>query len=355
MGNRSVAFVFLVVLGAAGLGGCRGTSAQPAPAHSSQLAETLGRPRAAAWRLSKRLLTSGSTSVYTNSTYGLVLHFPRSYALQDDPEADLPEFARTQLQFDSEQPGAVLLATLQIPDDAFPNSPFIGGFLQLVVNPGLTPRSCSHVLDPASQVPSGRTGSTKIQGIAFEWKERTFSYADTEFRERTYVGSANGECYEFFGEVSATASETYSVASSLAETEKTLRHLDNVILSSEFSAGQILPIAAAPVLREFRVDTVSYPGLNNVFRISWEVHGAIDNQVFLSVDCCDGLTTYRLSAPDAAKSEIACGAFLPLSGETGTVDLQFENLLGADANVAFTLFVPHLDAIKRTVTVASKD
>jgi hypothetical protein len=105
---------------------------------------------------------------------------------------------RTQEDLRSEEPGAELVATVVVPDDAYPKTNFAGGSLQFAVNRYLTATGCREALVARVGDSSQPAGSETIQGVPFAWAEGDAGDGGTEFFERDYAGFANGTCYEFF-------------------------------------------------------------------------------------------------------------------------------------------------------------
>jgi hypothetical protein len=157
-----------------------------------------------------------------------MFRYPRNYALEeaafDEEKPDDIPGVRSQEELAREQPGTRLVATVVVPDDAYPNTTFAGGSLQFAVNPSLEPEACR-------EFSKGPRGKATIQGVAFAWAENSMGDdANTEFFERDYAGFSNGTCYEFFLRVGVgRAADEDGVKA--ADEQRILGHLEKIVSS----------------------------------------------------------------------------------------------------------------------------
>ena len=188
------------------LAGCSGSAASPgkisrnaSPAQHSQrhhLQNASGR--------------ESSYSVYRNVEYGVWFRYPRNYALQEAEQTQTEASAdtavaepatanaKTQEQLEAEQPGAILLASVVIPEDAYPNTTFVGGSLQFGVNRSITAESCGGALILQAEDPDGPIGMINVHDVVFSWAEDVRTADGTDYLERDYAAFSKGTCYEFF-------------------------------------------------------------------------------------------------------------------------------------------------------------
>ena len=110
---------------------------------------------------------------------------------------DMPGL-RNQSDLEAEQAGGILVATIAVPSDSFPNTTFAGGSVQFAVNRYLTGEGCRQFPVERLGDAHGATGIKTIAGAPFAWADSEAGEGDTEFVERDYAGFANGTCYEFF-------------------------------------------------------------------------------------------------------------------------------------------------------------
>ena len=157
---------------------------------------------------------------YSDPDYGVSFRYPRNFALLDsaDDDADADRMlswqqakeagagVRTADELEADDPGSTLLATIVVPEDAYPNTSFAGGSLQFAINRYQTASSCRANLLARSGDAKGPSGTVTGQGIAFAWIDTDSGDGNTEFYERDYAGFANDACYEFFVRVGVAPS-----------------------------------------------------------------------------------------------------------------------------------------------------
>ncbi len=242
----------LAILALAGVAGCS-SQASEAPASTST--------KPAAPKPQRRALRSAhnetATAIYNNPEYGVSFHYPRQFVLiEGSPENDLGSM-RTQDDFDSEQPGATLLATILVPDDAYPNTSFRDAWVQYAVNPGMSAEACRETVvakeeEVGEEGEKERRGTTMIGGILFAWVEgegavkRTAAEPERSFH-REYAGFANGGCQEFLVQVEVGTSGDESTERQ-ADGRKILRQLERIIVSLQTgrSPADTVKAPAAP-------------------------------------------------------------------------------------------------------------
>jgi hypothetical protein len=234
----------LLILGVNGLGlaGCSGRAAAPGKNVRSSAAAT-GQTHRAAARATPR---EAAFSVYNEPEYGVSFQYPRNYALEEGELEEAISGAKSQTELGEEQPEAVLLATVVVPEDGYPNTTFIEGSLQFAVDPSLMPGSCKELLSDLGSGGGRRTGSINIQGVLFAWAEDTTVGAEMESVERDYAGYANGTCYEFFVHVAVGETGNSDGLEKQADAKKIVRHLEKIVSSVQWeekraAAGEKMP------------------------------------------------------------------------------------------------------------------
>lgn len=223
--------VFMAVVNSYVLAGCSGRAALPGKNVRTATSVRQGQEQ----RASKPALREAAVSVYNNPEYGVSFRYPRNYALEEgEPDGGLPDI-KSQEELEGEQPGATLLATVVIPEDAYPNTTFLDGSLQFAVNPSMTAESCRDLVLSRA----GDSGTTTIQRVLFAWEQDASATADTEVIERDYAGYAGGECYEFFVRVTVGEVANNDGSEKQADAEKIVRHLEKIASSLQ------MPVKAA--------------------------------------------------------------------------------------------------------------
>jgi hypothetical protein len=227
----AMASAWLSCIGA--LGGCSSKASSPAKALMSAPAP------APPLHLEKKPVPKpapreSAFSTYSNPDYGIEFRYPRNYALEEGPLEDEASEGvagvRTEAELKNEQPGAVLVASVIVPDDSYPNTTFSGGSLQFAVGRYLTARGCWDFLVSQMGDAHGPSGMTKVQGVMFAWTENETGDGNAEYFERDYAGFSNGACYEFFLRV-GVGQDSEQEGVRPANEKKILSQLEKIISS----------------------------------------------------------------------------------------------------------------------------
>jgi hypothetical protein len=359
----AIVLLFILALGAIRLAGCHTTRAASTPSSGKPASASPAQPSQPGAASKHPPRDSSVFALYHNPTYGVSFRFPRNYAIEEqlepgDSSPDDSSLVRKQQELAAAQPGSTLVVSVVVPDDAYPNTTFSEGFLQLAINPSVSQPACRSFAAPSDG--HTRTGKTIVDGIPFYWREHDSAGSGTARTLRDYAGFSSGACYEFFLEVASTANAANDAPSSRPDVMKVLRPLEKIVSSLQIRPASAPPAPAAPpaspaapnlpVVHSFLVAPLSHPDLAGVYRASWRIADAPDNDVFISVACSPAVGVYRLSDP-ASRAGFPCGIFTPAAPRSGSLDFQIENRAPRDVPVTVTLFVLSLGYGTRTVTV----
>jgi hypothetical protein len=242
--ERRFLAALLVAIGSMKLAACSGEaarSAQISPTQRSSVGTSSSKPASEASFVARYTHPSRKDapreaflSRYNNPEEGISLRYPRNYSLEEGDLEEHSYFLKRQEDLDSEQPGAMLAATILIPEDGYPNTSFEHGSLQLVINEGGTETSCRD----ASLMNSGAVTpkTTMFQGVAFWWSERESVTAGTKVLERAYAGYSLGTCYEFLLTVAAEEAPDPDGFKKPADMSKIMKHLEKIVSSTQIFA-----------------------------------------------------------------------------------------------------------------------
>jgi hypothetical protein len=243
--------VLIVAVGSVELAGCGGEaarSAQTTRAQASSIAadsgKDAGRPLLEARHarpLHKDAPHETFLSTYHNPEEGISFRYPRNYSLEEGDVQERSFFLKKQDDFDIDQPGATLLATVLIPEDGYPNTTFEHGSLQLVVDAAGTEQGCRETSLVAHN--GSRPRTTTIQGIAFKWSEQESETAGTKVLERTYAGYSRGTCYEFLLTVAAEETPDPDGFKKPADITKIMKQLEKIVSSVQIFTKSVTPPA----------------------------------------------------------------------------------------------------------------
>ncbi len=225
-----------LVLVAIWLASCDDSHARSAPSRPSSASAQGTVPSAA-----KHPPRDSVLATYDNPTYGVSFRYPRNYMLEEEIEPDDSSTLWTQQELEAEQPGSVLVASVVVPDDAYPNTTFASGHLQFAVNSSVTEETCRSFVESANSGWPVAGGTTFLSGIAMQWSERHSVSAGNAYINRDYAGFSDGTCYEFFLEVASTAAPNSDGPSSRADVVKVRRPLEKTVSSLELRAPAALP------------------------------------------------------------------------------------------------------------------
>src|SRR5579863_5145417 len=149
-------------------------------------------------------------STYNKPDFSLSFQYPRTFSLTEDrDDFGVNSSLKSQSQLDPDQSGLTLLASIEVPDDAYPNTTFVSGHLQFAVNPTLTGPAClalAALEDPEKTDPTihESVGVEGTHGIVFNWRQSHSVLNHMDYLSRDYFAFSNNTCYEFFLQVSAT-------------------------------------------------------------------------------------------------------------------------------------------------------
>ncbi len=298
---------------------------------------------------------------YVNEEYGISFRYPRNYAPEEGPGSADATLVESQKELTAAQPGAILIASITVPHDVYPNTTLVNGDLQSVVNPVVTADTCKSFVAPADEAYS--SGKIRIQETQFYWRQRGWAAGGTGTLKREYAGFSNGVCFEFLLEV-ATGSNPDADSRIKDANPKRIMGVFVKIVSSIHIRREREPgdKEVLPIIRAFTVEPFFVPHLQNVVRVSWEISGAREREVFLRVNCpgladLNPLPDIDSSSPEPSpdpysrpaywklESIFSCGSFAPIPPRSGSFRLQVENHSGEP--VTYTLFVFHLGYITR--------
>jgi hypothetical protein len=243
--------VLIAALGSMELAGCGGEAARSAQApyaRTGSTATSSGKDTGLALLTARRghSLHKSSPheaflSTYNNPEEGVSFRYPRNYSLEEGDVQEHSFFLKRQGDLDSERPGATLLATVQIPEDGYPNTTFEHGSLQLVVNEAGAEKSCREASVAGSNGSVPRT--TTVHGIVFRWSEQESETAGTKVLERGYAGYSRGTCYKFFLTVAVEEAPDPDGFKKPADTAKIMKQLEKIISSAQISTKSAVPPA----------------------------------------------------------------------------------------------------------------
>jgi hypothetical protein len=266
MERRHGHVLWVLALGGLGLAGC---SSKAASRKAEGLTKPLTEPAAQAHKIETKPVAKPAPresvfSTYVNAQYGVSFRYPRNYPLDEGApnQAPLAEQTgaestenvagvRSQVELESEQPGSVLVATIAVPDDSFPNTTFAGGSVQFAVNRYLPEGGCQDFPITRTGDAKAASGTVKVQGMTFTWADSDEGEGDTEFLERDYAGFANDTCYEFFVRVGVESADESDQLRPVNQ-KKIMGQLDKIVTSLQIEPKAVSVLDQRPAVKTDR-------------------------------------------------------------------------------------------------------
>ena len=133
-----------------------------------------------------------ANATYVNGTYGVSFSYPRKYSLQTgDKKSQAP------IQPNFSKPGAVQIASVDMPDDSYPATDFSAAVLNLSVNPFVTTDECMQFAAGSKNAAEVKPSTAKLGTNEFAEFEQINGEGDRKSDLKYFHLFKNGACYEF--------------------------------------------------------------------------------------------------------------------------------------------------------------
>jgi hypothetical protein len=215
------------------------------PAATSDAPSTSTAPLVAKKLLKKQ---RPANATYVNATYGVSFSYPRKYSLQAGSKKSSMPVPASFLK-----PGAIEVASVDMPDDLYPDTDFSSALLNVSVNPGLTADECAQFVPNANDADAAKPASAKLGVNEFaeveQMKgEQTTGQQTTEAANRQsdlkyFHLFKNGACYEFALDVETSRKVDVDLAQ--ADHGKIFQQLEKILATARIK-DVALPGVEAP-------------------------------------------------------------------------------------------------------------
>ena len=161
-------------------------------AASSMPSTTAAAVPAPATKKAKKVRPANAT--YVNSAYGVSFSYPRKYSLQaGSGKTSLPVPANFV------KPGAVEIASVDMPDSTYTDTDFTAGLINVAVNPGMSAEECAQFVPKADSksTEAAKPESVKIGSNEFTVIEQMGGELEHQSDLKYFHLFKNGACYEF--------------------------------------------------------------------------------------------------------------------------------------------------------------
>jgi hypothetical protein len=185
-----------------------------------------------------------TTATYVNGNYGVALTYPRKYSLQPaDKQKEIP------IQTSFAKPGAVEIASLDMPDGLYPETDFSSALLNVSVHQGLNEDECGQFATPTDDAvtdkPADKDQSTdslkpaaiKIGANQFTEIEQMSGSGDRQSDLKYFHLFKNGACYEFALDVETSRKTDEDLAQ--VDRSKIFKQLEKILTTARIKEVEL--------------------------------------------------------------------------------------------------------------------
>ena len=183
-----------------------------------------------------------ANATYVNATYGVSFSYPRKYSLQaGNKKSSMPVEASFL------KPGAIQVATVDMPDDQYPDTDFSSALLNVSVNPNLTANECGQFIPNSKDAEAAKAASAKLGANEFAELEQMNGEINSQSDLKYFHLFKNGACYEFALDVVTSRKADEELAQ--ADRGKIFQQLEKILATARIKEvdlpGTEKPAAAA--------------------------------------------------------------------------------------------------------------
>lgn len=175
-----------------------------------------------------------ANATYVNGTYGVSFSYPRKYSLQAGKDkSSLPVPANFV------KPGAIEIASVDMPDSSYTDTDFSAGLLNLTVNPGMTSDECAQFAtnSDAKSADSPKPETVKIGSNEFNVLEQMSGEGQHQSDLKYFHVFKNGGCYEFAMDVETSRKPDEDLAQ--VDRGKVFQQLSRILTSARIKDVQL--------------------------------------------------------------------------------------------------------------------
>jgi hypothetical protein len=188
-----------------------------------------------------------TTATYVNGNYGVALTYPRKYSLQSgDKLKEVP------LQTGFSKPGAVEIASLDMPDGLYPETDFSSALLNVSVHQELNEEQCgqfatqsndaaitkSTEADPSMKsADSSKPSAIKLGANQFTEIEQMSASGDRQSDLKYFHLFKNGACYEFALDVETSRKTGEDLAQ--VDRSKIFKQLEKILTTARIKEVEL--------------------------------------------------------------------------------------------------------------------
>lgn len=213
-------------------------SAPSAPAVTSPAPSTASSATPAPVKKAKKVRPANAT--YVNSAYGVSFSYPRKYNLQaGDGKSSTP------VQANFVKPGAVEIASVDVPDSSYTDTDFSSGLMNVSVNPAMTSEECAQFV-PKADAKTGdvvKPETVKIGSNQFTVLEQMSGEMEHQSDLKYFHVFKNGACYEFAMDVETSRKPDEDLAQ--VDRGKVFQQLAKILTTARIKDVQLPGVESA--------------------------------------------------------------------------------------------------------------
>ena len=183
-----------------------------------------------------------ANATYVNGTYGISFSYPRKYSLQSGGKN-----ATSPVQSSFLKAGSVQVATVDMPNDTYPETDFSSALVNVSVNTNLTAEECAQFV-PNSSEEKTNPASVKLGSNEFSELEQMIGEPTHQADMKYFHLFKNGACYEFALDVETERKADDDLAQ--VDRGKVFQKLEKILASAKIKdveiAGTLKPETPAP-------------------------------------------------------------------------------------------------------------
>jgi len=147
-----------------------------------------------------------ANATYVNGVYGVSFSYPRKYSLQTgNKKSDSASASSMPVPANFLKPGAIEIASVDMPDDSYPETDFSSALLNVSVNSGMTAAECPQFVPNGKESEAAKAVTVKLGANEFSELEQMNGETDRQSDLKYFHVFKNGACYEFALDVETSA------------------------------------------------------------------------------------------------------------------------------------------------------
>jgi hypothetical protein len=173
-------------------------------------------------------------ATYVNSAYGVSFSYPRKYNLQaGDAKSSLPVPANFV------KPGAVEIASVDMPDYTYNDTDFAAGLINVAVNPGMSAEECAQFVPKSDtkMADAPKPETVKIGSNEFTVIEQMSGEMEHQADLKYFHLFKNGACYEFAMDVETSRKPDEDLAQ--VDRGKVFQQLSKILTTARIKEVQL--------------------------------------------------------------------------------------------------------------------